>query len=145
MVWPCQITKKNCPNTKQCHKPYNLTLRSKVNIILGSWLYTTHCLIVIHPMCQMWYASINPNRSYRLDTKPWDVNNPMDLTLRWKINVVSNHECMQHIVSWWTQICRNKQTDWWTDKRTDSDSYMPIWTSFEWVDPLVQIQIEKNW
>ena len=35
-------------------------------------------------------------------------------------------------------------TDGWTDKRTDSDSYVPIWTSFEWVDPLVQIQIEKK-
>ena len=27
----------------------NLTLRSKFNVVLGSWMYTTHRLIVIHP------------------------------------------------------------------------------------------------
>ena len=27
----------------------NLTLRSKINVVLGSWMYTTHRLIVIHP------------------------------------------------------------------------------------------------
>ena len=26
-----------------------MTLRSKVNIILGAWMYMTHCFMVIHP------------------------------------------------------------------------------------------------
>ena len=34
---------------KTWQKPLNLTLRSKVNIESGSWMYATHCLMVIHP------------------------------------------------------------------------------------------------
>ena len=29
--------------------PINLTLRSKVNVVSGSWMYVTHCLMVIQP------------------------------------------------------------------------------------------------
>ena len=34
---------------KHVKNPVNWTLRSKGNIILGSCMYVTHCLVVIHP------------------------------------------------------------------------------------------------
>ena len=46
--------------------PINLTLRSKVNIVSGSWMYLTH-LLIDRPMCQIWYANVKTNRSYRHD------------------------------------------------------------------------------
>ena len=36
-------------NMKKSQNPINLTLRSKVNVVSGSRMYVTHCLIVIHP------------------------------------------------------------------------------------------------
>ena len=39
-------------NMKSCQKPYNLTLRSKVNVVSGSWMYATHLLIMIHTCAQ---------------------------------------------------------------------------------------------
>ena len=33
---------------KTCQKPINLTLRSKANVVLGSWIKATHHLMVIH-------------------------------------------------------------------------------------------------
>ena len=37
------------PYMETWQKPLNLTLRSKVNIESGSWMYATHCLMVKHP------------------------------------------------------------------------------------------------
>ena len=34
-------------NTKQCHNPINLTLRSTFQVVSGSWMYLTHPLMVI--------------------------------------------------------------------------------------------------
>ena len=36
-------------DTKTCHKSINLTLRSKVDAVSGSWMYATHALGVIDP------------------------------------------------------------------------------------------------
>ena len=38
---------------KTWQRPINLTLKSKVNIEPGTWMYATHRLMVIHP-CQIW-------------------------------------------------------------------------------------------
>ena len=52
----CQIwyanfkaNKSNGSNTKTRQKPINLTLRSKVNVVWGTWMYATNRLMVIHP------------------------------------------------------------------------------------------------
>ena len=39
------------------------------------------------PMCQLWYANIKTNRSYRLDMKTWQ--KPIKLTWRSKVNLES--------------------------------------------------------
>ena len=42
--------KKNVVQThNHVKKPFNLTLRSKVNVVLGSWMNATLPLMVIHP------------------------------------------------------------------------------------------------
>ena len=48
--------------------PIKLTLRSKVNVILGSWMYATHCLIVIHPCATYGKPLSNKKKSYRPGT-----------------------------------------------------------------------------
>ena len=50
-IWLANVKSKNSyrPDTKTCQKPVNLTLRSKVNVILGSRMYMTHHFMVIHP------------------------------------------------------------------------------------------------
>ena len=55
--------------------PINLTLRSKVNVVSGSWMYVTHLLMVIDPCAQIRYANVKANRSYESDTtKPYKVD-----------------------------------------------------------------------
>ena len=41
----------------------SLTLRSKVNVVSGSWMYLTHPFVLIDPiMCQLCYANVKANR-----------------------------------------------------------------------------------
>ena len=50
------------------------------------------------PICQIWYASVKANRSYRSYMKTWQ--KPLNLTLRSKA-LNRDHECTRHIVWWW--------------------------------------------
>ena len=47
---------------KHVKNPVNWTLRSKGNIILGSWMYVTHCLVVIHPCAKYGQPTSNQNK-----------------------------------------------------------------------------------
>ena len=49
MVSQCQSKKVMGRTWRHVKNPINLTLTSKVCIVLGSWMYTTHYLIVIDP------------------------------------------------------------------------------------------------
>ena len=46
--------------TQRQKKPINLTLRSKVNVILKSWMYATHCIMVIHSCVKYGKPMSNP-------------------------------------------------------------------------------------
>ena len=49
MVGQWQTKKKVMGRTRKHVKyPINLTLKSKFKVVSGSWMYTTHCLMVIH-------------------------------------------------------------------------------------------------
>ena len=78
--------KKCGPNTQPCQNPINLTFRSKVNVVLGSWMNATHPLMVIHPNIVNQFQSKKKN-SFRPDTKT--CQNLMNLTLSSKVNIVS--------------------------------------------------------
>ena len=47
--------------------PINLTLRSKVKVVSGSWIYPTHRLMVIHP-CAKYCKPMSNQKSYGPDT-----------------------------------------------------------------------------
>ena len=79
--------KKGGPWTKSCHKPYKFDLEVKgqghiriMNVIDTSSLDD-------RSMCQIWYANVKANRSYRLDMKTWQ--KPIKLTWRSKVNIQS--------------------------------------------------------
>ena len=62
----------------------NLTLKSNVNIVSKSRMYTTHSRIM-KPMCQIWQANVEAKK---LQARH-DVKNPLNLTFRPKVNVIS--------------------------------------------------------
>ena len=51
------------------------------------------------PMCQIWYANVKANRSYRPDKK--HVKNSINLPRGQSSTSYLDHECMQHIILWW--------------------------------------------
>ena len=61
--------KKNVART-QSHviNPINLTLRSNLNVISGSWMYATHLLMLIDP-CAKYGMPISKQTGYGSDTK----------------------------------------------------------------------------
>ena len=72
---------------KTWQKPIKLTWRSKVNIQSGSWMYTTHRLMVIHPCAK--YGRPMSNQKKVMGRTRKHVKNPINLTLRSKFKVVS--------------------------------------------------------
>lgn len=102
----------NCvPNTKLCHKPFNLFLR-----LLVSCMYTTHCLMVIS-MCQIWCANVNANRSKRSDTKTY----PNLKIWSWgqRPTLYQDYEYSRHTLLWWCakMVCqcqRKRNIAGWT-------------------------------
>ena len=86
-------TQKNFKN------PIDFTLRSKFKVVSGSWMYATHRLMVIHPCAK--YGIPKSNQKKVMGRTQKHVKNPINLTLRSKFKVVSDHESTQHIVSWW--------------------------------------------
>ena len=87
-VWLCLRPKKSWGlNTKSCHKLINLTLRLKVNVVLGSWMYLTHSLTVIDPCAEngmpMWKLTEVTGRTWRHD------KSPINLTLKSEVNIKS--------------------------------------------------------
>ena len=72
--WPmCQIwyasvmaNRSYGSDMKKCENNINLTLRSKVNIVSGSWMYVTHHLVVIHPWAK--YGMPMPDRNLHRQT-----------------------------------------------------------------------------
>ena len=80
--------------------PIKLTLKSKVNVVSGSWMYLTHPLMVIDP-CAKYGKPMSNENNYRPDKK---------------------QDCTRHIVSnsnpkvlGRTRICTDRQTDGQTE------------------------------
>ena len=74
-------------NTKPCHKPYkfDLDFKGQRSIrIMNVFDTSSHG---DKPMCQIWYANVKGNKSYRLDMKSWQ--KPINLTLRSKVKIES--------------------------------------------------------
>ena len=117
---------------KSRHRPCKLTLRSKVNVESGSWMYATHPLMVIDP-CAKYGKSMSHQKIVKGRTRK-QVKNPVNLTLKSKINILSGswmyryatHPLMginpcakygkpmsnQKKVVGGTQICTDGQTEW---------------------------------
>ena len=72
---------------KSWQKPINMTLRSKVNIESGSWMYTTQRLMVIH-QCAKYGKPVSIPKKV-MDWTRKHVKNPINWTLRSKFKVVS--------------------------------------------------------
>ena len=74
-------------NTKSCHKPYkfDLEVKGQGHIRIMNVLDTSS--LGYRPMCQIWYANVKANRSYKLDMKTWQ--KPIKLTWRSKVNIES--------------------------------------------------------
>ena len=72
---------------KSWQKPINMTLRSKVNIESGSWMYTTHRLMVKH-QCAKYGKPVSIPKKV-MDWTQKHVKNPINWTLRSKFKVVS--------------------------------------------------------
>ena len=81
---------------KHVKNPINLTLRSKLKVISGSWMYATHRGDTT--MCQIWLANVKPKKNYGPDTN----------LLRWTDGR--------------TERQTDRQTDGRTDRRTDGQT-----------------------
>ena len=114
---------------KTWQKPIKLTWRSKVNIQSGSWMYTTHPLLLIDPSAKYGRPMSNPKKVTGRTRK--HVKNPINLTLRSKFKVVSGswmlHTCAKYgqtkKVMNRRRVCTDRLTDIQTDRQ--SDSYIP--------------------
>ena len=122
-------------------KPINLTLRSKVNIETGTWMYVSHLLMVIDPCPK--YGKPMSNQNIVIGRTQKHVKKPINLTEMSKFKVVSGswmyvtyflmviHPCAKYgkpmsnqkkVISR-TRICTDRrtdrQTDVWMDGQTD--------------------------
>ena len=61
-------------------------------------MFFTHCLIVLDPCAK--YNMLMSKQTKVAGGTGRHVKNPINLTLRSKVNVVSGLECMRQIVSW---------------------------------------------
>ena len=74
-------------NTMQCHKPLKFDLEVKVQGCIRIMNVLDTSSHGDRPICQIWYASVKANRSYRSYIKTWQ--KPLILTLRSKVNIES--------------------------------------------------------
>ena len=74
-------------NTKQCHKPYKFDLEVKVQGCFRIMNVLDTSSHGDRPICQIWYATVKANRSYRSYMKTWQKT--LNLTLRSKVNIES--------------------------------------------------------
>ena len=103
--WPmCQIwyvsvkaNRSYRSDMKTWKKPINLTLRSKVNIQLGSQRYATDRLMLTHTCAK--YGKPMSNQTKVMGRTQKQVTNPINLTFRSKFKVVSGSWMTRHIVS----------------------------------------------
>ena len=123
----------------------NLTLRSKINVVLGSWMYTTHRLTVVH-LCAKFDKQMS-NRKKGMGRTRIHVKNPIYLTLRSKVNVMSGlwmcathclmvkHQCAKYgkpmstkKIMGRTRICTHMdgRTDRLTDRQTEWFQFNPL-------------------
>ena len=131
---------------KHVKKLINSTLKSQVSVASGLSMFVTHPLMAIHPFAKYGKAM---SRQKKVMSRTWrHVKNLINLTLRSKVNVVSDHECTPHIVSRWythmpniygkpmskqkpimglTWICTDRLRVKWTDKVIP---IYPPWTGF---------------
>ena len=123
-------------NTKPFHKPYKIDLEVKVQGCIRIMNVLDTSSHGDRPICQIWYANVKANRSYRAYMKTWQ--KPLNLTLRSKVNIelyathclMVIHPCAKNgkpmanhkKVMGRTRICT--QTD------RQSDFYIPPWASF---------------
>ena len=116
-------------NTKQCHKPYKFDLEVKVQGCIRIMNVLDTSSHGDRPICQIWYANVKANRSYRSYMKTWQ--KPLNLTLRSKVNIESGswmyathclmviHPCAKYgkpmsnhkKVMGRTRICTDRRTD----------------------------------
>ena len=116
-------------NTKQCHKPYKFDLEVKVQGCFRIMNVLDTSSHGDRPICQIWYANVKANRSYRSYMKTWQ--KPLNLTLRSKVNIESGswmyathrlmviHPCAKYgkpmsnhkKVMGRTRICTDRRTD----------------------------------
>ena len=70
MVSQCQTKKSIGRTQKHDENPINLTLKSKVKLVSGSWMYATHRFMVIHPYAKIWYAYVK-SKDILQNWNPW--------------------------------------------------------------------------
>ena len=90
LVCLCQKAKTILP-VSNSWKKYNLIFGIKVKFIQHSWMYTTHCTMVIHSHSMtMW-----KDKNLLLNTKPCHKPYRFDLEIKGQCRI-SNHECTRH-------------------------------------------------
>ena len=117
---------------QRAKNPVNLTLRSTVNIVSGSWMCSTHCFMVIHTCAKYGKPMSNENK---LLAGHENMSKPSKFAMRSKVNVVSGSwmcatHCLVVILSFLTfskPMSRSKKsygpdTDGQTDRDTDRQS-----------------------
>ena len=118
-------------------------MRSKVNIVSGSWMYVTHHLMGIDPCAK--YGKPMPKEKKKLRADHEDMSKTLQIffilnfTLRSKVNSISGslmyathnlmvlHPCAKYMVS----QCQSKKINKCTDRRRDRQSNSPShWITF---------------
>ena len=100
---------------KHVKNPINLTLRSKFNVVSGSWMYTTHRLMVIHPCAKhgkpMW-----------IQKKLWAGQKKCQKPYKFEIQVEVQDRIWVMNVRICTDRRRTRQTENQTDRQTDGQT-----------------------
>ena len=79
--------------------PINMTLRSKVNVVSGSWMYLTHPVMVIDPCAKY---GMPMSKQTEITGRTWRHDKSL-LIWPWGQSSILNqeHECTCRIFSWW--------------------------------------------
>ena len=112
--------------TKPYQKLYKFDLQVKVNVVSGSWMYATHCLMVIETCVSNMMGQYQNNRSCGLDTKTSQKAYIFDLEVKGQhcIGIMNVCNISSHVANIVCQ-CQSLKKLWArhettrTDRRTD--------------------------
>ena len=106
-----------------------MTWRSKVNIQSGSWMYTSHPLLVIDQSAKF---DMPMSKLTEVTGRTWQ--KPLNLTWGQRSTLNRDHECTWHIVWWWyiyvpnmVSQCQSKKKLWAGHENMSKTLYFSSW------------------